>query len=217
MGVSVPAVAGTLVPSLRSRSLCCRRMFSSTSAQVGASVPMPHAISPKPAAPAHAARARCRRPAAHCPAPTAAWVRTGATGDTHPSILESLAPSRRDIKTSRRSNRSPRHHEPSRHCRPGRACVPGSRAAATRTLPSGGPRAAPMLRSVGLPHPRQHPAAHLLNRDLLAGLRGPCHLLFPRAEGPAPATQDRTLVIPSTTSSTWLIVTGQPRRRPYRP
>jgi len=34
------------------------------------------------------------------------------------------------------------------------------------------------------PHPRWHPVAHLLNRDLLAGLRGPCHLLLPRAEVP---------------------------------
>jgi hypothetical protein len=39
----------------------------------------PHATSPKPAAPAHSARARCRRPAAQCPAQAAAWVTTGAT------------------------------------------------------------------------------------------------------------------------------------------
>jgi hypothetical protein len=39
------------------------------------------------------------------------------------------------------------HHEPSPHCRPGGAYVPSSRAAATRTLPPGGPRATPMLRS----------------------------------------------------------------------
>ena len=71
------------MPSLRNRSLCCRRMFFATSARVGASVPRPHATSPKPAAPAHAARARCRRPAAQCPAPTAAWVTTGATAG-HP-------------------------------------------------------------------------------------------------------------------------------------
>jgi len=103
--VSVPAVAAASVPSLRNRSLCSRRMFSSTSARVGASVPRPHATSPKPAAPAHSARARCRRPEAQCPAPTAAWVTTGATGDTHPSVPEGLAPSRRGIKASR-SNRA---------------------------------------------------------------------------------------------------------------
>jgi hypothetical protein len=32
------------------------------------------------------------------------------------------------------------------------------------------------------PHPRQRLAAHLLKRDLLAGLRGPSHLLLPRTE-----------------------------------
>jgi hypothetical protein len=53
------------------------------------------------------ARARCRRPAAQCPAPTAAWVTTWTTGDTHPGIPEGLTPSRRDIKTTRRGNRSP--------------------------------------------------------------------------------------------------------------
>ena len=94
VGVSVPAVAGACVPSLRNRSLCHRRMFSCTSARAGASVPRPHATSPKPAAPAHSARARRRRPEAQCPAPTAAWVTTGATGDTHPSVPEGLAPSR---------------------------------------------------------------------------------------------------------------------------
>jgi hypothetical protein len=76
VGVCVLGVAGALVPGLRIRSICCR-MFSCTSAAVGASVPRPHAISPKPAAPAHSARARCRRPAAQCPAPAAAWVTTG--------------------------------------------------------------------------------------------------------------------------------------------
>jgi hypothetical protein len=50
-GVSVPAVAGACVPGLRIRSICCRK-FSCTSAAVGASVPRPHATSPKPAAPA---------------------------------------------------------------------------------------------------------------------------------------------------------------------
>ena len=50
-----------------------------------------------------------------------------------------------------------------------------------------------------------HPAAHLLNRDLPAGLRGPCHLPLPRAELPAPGTQAQTLAIPSTTSPTWLL------------
>jgi len=43
--------------------------------------------------------------------------------------------------------------------------------------PPGGPRATPMPRV--RPHPRLHPAAHLLNRDLLAGLRGLCHLPLP--------------------------------------
>jgi hypothetical protein len=92
------------VPSLRNRSLCCRRMFFSTSARAGASVPRPHTTSPKPAAPAHSARARRRRPEAQCPAPTAAWVTTGATGDTHPSVPEGLAPSRRGIRASRGSD-----------------------------------------------------------------------------------------------------------------
>ena len=73
------AVAGTCMPRSRIRSFCCS-MFCCASARVGASVPRPHATSPKPAALAHAARARCRRPAAQCPAPTAAWVTTGATG-----------------------------------------------------------------------------------------------------------------------------------------
>ena len=92
-GVSVPAGAGASAASLRNRSLRCpsnparAAMFSSTSAPVGASVPRPHATSPKPAAPAHSASARCRRPAAQCPAPAAAWVTTGATGDTHPRVL----------------------------------------------------------------------------------------------------------------------------------
>ena len=79
MGV-VPAVAGTSMPRSRNRSFC-RSMFFRASARVGASVPRPHATSAKPAALAHAARARCRRPAAQCPAPTAAWVTTGMTGD----------------------------------------------------------------------------------------------------------------------------------------
>jgi hypothetical protein len=52
---------------------------------------------------------------------------------------------------SRRGQRSPHRTpmtiEPSRHCRPGGAYVPTSRAAATPTLPPGGARAAPMLRS----------------------------------------------------------------------
>jgi hypothetical protein len=46
--------------------------------------------------------------------------------------------------------------------------------------------------------------SHLLKQDLLARLRGSYHLLLPRAEVPAPETQARTLVIPSTTSSTWV-------------
>ena len=55
-GVSVPAGAGAGMPGLRIRSSCCRK-FSCTSAAVGASVPRPHATSPKPAAPAYSARA----------------------------------------------------------------------------------------------------------------------------------------------------------------
>ena len=46
------------------------------------------------------------------------------------------------------------------------------------------------------------PVAHLFRRHLLAGPRGPRHLLVPGAEVPAPGTQARTLVIPSGTSST---------------
>ena len=104
-GVSVAAVAGASAASLRKKSLRCpssiparAARFSSASAPVGASVPRPHATSPKPAAPAHSARARCRRPAAQCPAPAIAWVTTGATGDTHPRVPEGLPPSRRSIK-----------------------------------------------------------------------------------------------------------------------
>ena len=74
-------------PRLRIRSFCCS-MFFCHSARVDASAPRPHATSPKPAALAHAARARRRRLAAQCPAPTAAWVTAGATGDTHPGIPE---------------------------------------------------------------------------------------------------------------------------------
>jgi hypothetical protein len=37
------------------------------------------------------------------------------------------------------------------------------------------------------PHPREHPAAQLLNRDLPAGPRGPCHLLLPGPEVPRTA------------------------------
>ena len=81
--------------------------------------------------------------------------------------------------------------------------MPSSRAAATPTLPPGGGRAAPTLSSGRIP--ASTPAAHLLNRDLLAGLRGPCHLLLPVRKYPAPGTQARTLVIPSTTSPTWLL------------
>jgi hypothetical protein len=96
--------------------------MSSASARIGASVPRPHAISAKPAALAHAATARCRRPEPQCPAPTAAWVTTGMTGDTHSGIPEGLVPSRWDIKSTRRSDRaalsspvipslSPRRHD----------------------------------------------------------------------------------------------------------
>jgi hypothetical protein len=49
------------------------------------------------------------------------------------------------------------------------------------------------------------PAAHLLNRDLPAGLRGPWYRLLLRAELPAPGTQAHTLMIPFTPSSTWLV------------
>ncbi len=106
-GVSVAAVAGAPAASLRKKSLRCpsiparAAMFSSISAPVGASVPRPHATSPKPAAPAHSARARCRRPAAQCPAPATAWVTTGATGFTHPRVPEGLPPSRKFMQTSR--------------------------------------------------------------------------------------------------------------------
>ena len=37
------------------------------------------------------------------PGPTAAWVTTGATGDTHPSVREGLTPSRKTIRCSRRA------------------------------------------------------------------------------------------------------------------
>jgi hypothetical protein len=80
----------------------CGWMFLSTSARVSPSVPRPHAISPELAAPAHAARARCRRPAAQCPAPVAARVTAGTAADTHSSVPEGLAPSR----VSRRATRS---------------------------------------------------------------------------------------------------------------
>jgi len=95
-----PGEAGAGVPGLRIRS-SCRRKLSCTSAAVGASVPRPHAISPKPAAPAHSARARCRRPAAQCPAPAAAWVTTGVTKGTHPDVRAGLPPSR-NLKAAHR-------------------------------------------------------------------------------------------------------------------
>jgi len=101
--VCARTVAGTSMPRLRIRSFCCS-MYCCASARVGTSVPRPHATSPKPAALTHAARARCLRPAAQCPAPTAAWATTGATADTHSGIPEGLVPSRTDIKTTRRSN-----------------------------------------------------------------------------------------------------------------
>src|ERR1700733_4782508 len=59
--------------------------------------------------------------------------------------------------------------------------MPSSRAAATPDVAARpGQGADAQVR----PPPRQHPAAHLLNRDLLARLPGPCHLLLPRAEVP---------------------------------
>jgi hypothetical protein len=73
--------------------------------RLGASVPRPHVTSPEPAAHAHAARARCRRPAVQCPAPTAAWVRAGTATDTHSSVPEGLVPSMAE-KTSCRYNRA---------------------------------------------------------------------------------------------------------------
>ena len=76
---------------MRSRSLCCW-VFLTISARVGASVPRPHTASAEPAALAHAARARCRA-AAQCPAPTAAWVTTGAAADTHARVPAGLIPS----------------------------------------------------------------------------------------------------------------------------
>src|SRR5689334_226305 len=93
VSAGVPPVAGAFggsLPSLASRSLVCW-MFLSISARVGASVPRPHAINPEPAALAHSARARCRRPAAQCPAPVAARV---TAADTHSSVPDGLAPSR---------------------------------------------------------------------------------------------------------------------------
>ena len=60
--ILVPAETGASVPSLRDRSLGSRWRLSFTSATLGASVPRPHATSPKPAAPTHSARARRRRP-----------------------------------------------------------------------------------------------------------------------------------------------------------
>jgi hypothetical protein len=94
MNVSVPVPVGALASGSRNRYFRSCSMAASASARVCASVPRPHATSPKPAALVHAARARCRRPAAQCPAPTAAWVTTGAMGDTHPSVPDGLAPSR---------------------------------------------------------------------------------------------------------------------------
>ena len=91
------AVAGTCRPRLRITVLfLLLDVLFCASARLGASVPWPRATSAKPAALAHVVRARCRRPAAQCPAPTAAWVTTGATGSSALSATEGLTPSRRD-------------------------------------------------------------------------------------------------------------------------
>ena len=161
------------MPCLRNMSLCSRWKLSCTSAGVGASVPRPHAVSPKPAAPAHSARAHCRRPAAQCPAPAAAWVTTGARGDTHASVREGLDPSRRDIKGTRSHDRSLLSSPAILALSPRRrvcARLPGCR---HPDVAPGGARAAPMLRSDGIR--ASAPVAHL------------------------------SKVIPSTTSSTWLV------------
>ena len=121
------------------------------------------------------------RPAAQCPAPTAAWVTTGTTGDTHSGIPEGLTPSRTPRRSSRRSNRSPLSSP----------AIPAlsSRRHAWAKLPGCRHPDADAQRGQGAgaqvrPHPRERPAAHLLKRDLLAGLRGPSHLLLPRTELP---------------------------------
>ena len=199
--VSVPAVAVVSVPSLRNRSLCCRRMFFSTSARAGASAPRPHATSPKPSAPAHSARARRRRPEAQCPAPTAAWVTTGAPGDTHPSVPEGLAPSRtgKAIRSTwaQLSLRVIPALSPRRRVR---AKLPGCRhpEVAARRGAGRRRRSAPAASALA---PHRSPA----QPGSPGRTAGPCHLLLPVRKYPAPGTQAQTLVIPSTTSSTWLV------------
>ena len=196
----VPAAAAFGFSS-GNRSRCCRRI-GSASARVGASVPRPHATSANPAALAHAARARCRRPAAQCPAPAPACVTTGATQVTHSSGPEGRVQSSASMNAARRdgallSSPAIPALSPGRRVR---AKLPGCRypdVAAQRAQRGGDAQVRP--------HPRSHPAAHLLNRDLPAGLRGPCHRLPPVRKYPAPGTQARTLVIPSTTTSTWLV------------
>ena len=94
------------------------------------------------------------------------------------------------------------HHEPYRHCRPGGTSVPSSRAAATRTLPPGGPRATPMLRSGRIRACTRRSSAQPGSPGRAAG---PVSPPAPRAELSAPGTQAQTLVIPSTRSSTWLV------------
>ena len=94
-------------------------------------MPRPHVTSPKPAAPAHSARARCRRPAAQCPRPATAWVTTGRHSSP---IRASPRACPRPEGAKRPATAGPcRHHEPSRHCRPGDACVP-IRAAGARPV-----------------------------------------------------------------------------------
>ena len=68
--------------SLSNRSRCCRRILS-TSARAGASVPRPHATSPTPAALAHAARARSRRPGGPVPGPDSS-LRNNRSDTGHP-------------------------------------------------------------------------------------------------------------------------------------
>ena len=159
---------------------------------------MPPARSP--AAQAHAARARCRRPAAQCPAPTAAWVTTGAAADTHSSVAEGLVPSRARRATCSCSRAlvlsraipvlSPRRRE----C----AKLPGCRhadAAARR-----GQGAGAEVRRIRASARRSSAQARSPGRAA-----GPASPRAPPGAGvPAPGTRAGILVTPSGTSSAWV-------------
>jgi hypothetical protein len=165
-----PAVTGAVQPPLPAAGLSIRlrpglsRRRSSACAAARPGAPAGHRTRRA------RLRRRSRRPsaAAGCAGPTARrrpsgsraqgrpghsaiagrpWMFPSGRPDSHWGIPEGLIPSRRDIKTSRRSNRSPRSSRAIPALSPGGARVPNSRTTATWTSPPGGGRAAPMPRS----------------------------------------------------------------------